>query len=41
MFDELTRELLDLTSTVKGEVAPRFAMVQSCCCCSCCSCIIC
>jgi hypothetical protein len=38
MFDELTKELLDLTSTVKGDAAPLFAMVQACCCCSCCSC---
>jgi hypothetical protein len=39
MFDELTRELLDLTSSVKGEAATRFALVQNCCCCSCCGCL--
>jgi hypothetical protein len=38
MFDELTRELLDLTAEVKGEVRSLFAMVVDCCCCSSCGC---
>jgi len=36
MFDELTRDLLDLTASVKGEEPSRFAMVLSCCSCCCC-----
>ena len=36
MFDELTRELLDLTAEMKGEATSLFAMVIDCC--SCCSC---
>ncbi len=39
MFDELTRELFDLTASVKGKSAARFAMVIDCCCCSCCGCV--
>ena len=39
MFDNLTRELLDLTSNVRGESAPSFAMMIDCCSCSCCACI--
>ena len=39
MFDELTRELLDLTASVKGTRAGRFAMVIECCCCSSCACV--
>ena len=39
MFDELTRELLDLTASVKGTSAARFAMTIDCCCCSCCGCV--
>jgi len=39
MFNELTRELLDLTAEVKGEPTSLFAMVVDCCCCSCCGCI--
>ena len=39
MFDELTRELLDLTASVKGTRASRFAMVIECCCCSSCACV--
>jgi hypothetical protein len=39
MFDELTREMLDLTASFKGEAAARFAAVQVCCCCSCCTCL--
>ena len=38
MFNELTRELLDLTAEVKGEQTSLFAMVVDCCCCSCCGC---
>jgi len=38
MFDELTRDLLDLTASVKGETRSYFAMVLSCC--SCCCCIL-
>jgi hypothetical protein len=36
MFDELTEELLDLTVTVKGEQAGRFAFLVTCCSCCCC-----
>ncbi len=39
MFNELTRELLDLTAEVKGEATSLFAMVVDCCCCSCCGCV--
>jgi len=39
MFNELTRELLDLTAEVKGERTSLFAMVVDCCCCSCCGCV--
>ncbi len=39
MFDELTRELLDLTASVKGKSGAHFAMVIDCCCCSCCGCV--
>ena len=39
MFDEVTRELLDLTASVKGTRASRFAMVIECCCCSSCACV--
>ena len=39
MFRELTRELLDLTASEKGEASTRFAAVQTCCCCSCCGCL--
>lgn len=39
MFDELTRELLDLSVQVKGEVGSLFAMVIDCCSCSCCGCV--
>ena len=40
MFDNLTRELLDLKSAVRGDAAPAFAMVLDCCSCSCCGCIV-
>lgn len=40
MFDELTRELLDLTASLKGTSATRFAATIDCCCCSCCGCIV-
>jgi hypothetical protein len=40
MFNELTRELLDLTASAKGEVSTRFAAVQTCCCSSCCGCFL-
>ena len=40
MFDELTRELLDLSASVKGEAAVRFAAVISCCSCTCCGCLV-
>jgi hypothetical protein len=39
MFDELTRELLDLTAEVKGETTSLFAMVVDCCSCCCCGCL--
>lgn len=39
MFKELTRELLDLTATVKGAEISRFAMVVDCCSCCCCGCV--
>jgi len=37
VFDGLTCDLLDLTASVKGGRAARFAMLASCCSC-CCSC---
>jgi hypothetical protein len=39
VFNQLTRELLDLTASVKGSPAARFAMVIDCCCCSSCGCL--
>ncbi|GEM_PF-4866618 len=39
MFRELTRELLDLTATARGDERSRFAMVVDCCSCCCCACI--
>lgn len=36
MFNELTRELLDLTASVQGAQAGRFAFLVSCCSCCCC-----
>jgi len=39
MFTELTRELLDLTATERGEQAGLFAALIDCCCCSCCGCL--
>jgi hypothetical protein len=39
MFNELTRELLDLTGSTRGEIATRFAAVQVCCSSSCCTCL--
>jgi hypothetical protein len=39
MFNELTRELLDLTSEVKGEATSLFAMVIDCCSSCCCACL--
>jgi len=39
VFDKLTRELLDLTSSIEGTTASRFAMILDCCSCSCCGCV--
>ena len=39
MFEELTRELLDLTASVKGKSAARYAMVVDCCCSCSCACL--
>ncbi len=39
MFEELTRELLDLTAEVKGEPTSLFAMVIDGCSCCCCGCL--
>jgi hypothetical protein len=36
MFEELTNDLLDLTVSVKGRTAGRFAALILCCSCSCC-----
>jgi hypothetical protein len=40
MFDQLTQELLDLTSRVRGDRLELFAMELDCCSCSCCGCIV-
>jgi hypothetical protein len=40
MFNELTKELLDLTAEVQGESKSLYAMVVNNCCCSCCHCIV-
>ena len=39
MFDNLTRELLDLRAAVRGEASSLFALVFDCCSCSCCACV--
>ena len=39
MFTELTRDLLDLTATGRGDRSALFAMVVDCCCCSSCACL--
>jgi len=39
MFEELTRDLLDLTVDHKGETGSFFAFVIDGCCCSCCGCL--
>ena len=39
MFQELTRELLDLTAEAKGEAPSLFAMVIDCCSSCCCACL--
>ena len=39
MFNELTKDLLDLRADVKGDVTKLFAMVIDCCSCSCCGCL--
>jgi hypothetical protein len=41
MFDQLTRELLDLTAEVRGARTNPFALVIDCCSCSCCVCYQC
>jgi hypothetical protein len=41
MFTELTRELLDLTATERGNRVGLFAATIDCCCCSCCGCYRC
>ena len=39
MFDKLTRDLLDLTSHVRGDAQAAFAMVFDCCSCCCSGCV--
>jgi len=39
MFTELTRDLLDLKATAKGEHGALFAAVVDCCCCCSCGCL--
>jgi hypothetical protein len=39
MFDNLTRELLDLSADVRGARSAAFALVFDCCSCTCCGCL--
>jgi len=40
MFNQLTRELLELTAHTRGDARAAFAVVLDCCSCSCCGCVL-